>query len=158
MIIQPKHFGKTYSSSLMASREASEDLDQFWSSVGIGLDLASQLELCVVEMVNNAFIHAYQAQEGMPIELTCKIYNDPSDQQLELRISDYGSVMSQRDLEAKLANPFIEPDPADETTWATSGRGFIIVSSLMDKVELTTTEMKNTFLMVKELHCQLLTA
>ncbi|ANU38079.1 ATP-binding protein [Vibrio scophthalmi] len=153
---QCRHFGSTYSSSLDASREASEDLQHFCTRVGISNELAAQLELCVVEMVNNAFIHAYKEQEGQPIELQCEIRTDDSQSVLLMKISDFGSLMPQQELERKLANEFLEPDPEDETTWATSGRGFIIVSSLMDKVELTSEQTKNTFLMVKALEEQAL--
>lgn len=153
---QCRHFGSTYSSSLDASREASEDLQHFCTRVGISNELAAQLELCVVEMVNNAFIHAYKEQQGQAIELQCEIQNDGEQSVLLMAIADYGRVMTQQELEHKLAKEFLEPDPEDETTWATSGRGFIIVSSLMDRVELVSDQKKNTFLMVKALEKQAL--
>ncbi|EGU31957.1 putative anti-sigma F factor antagonist [Vibrio ichthyoenteri ATCC 700023] len=152
-----RHFGNTYLSSLDASRDASEDLQHFCSLVGISNELAAQLELCVVEIVNNAFIHAYNEQEGQPIELQCEIQTDSSQSVLLMAVSDYGCVMSQQEFENKLATTFIEPDPEDDATWATSGRGFIIVSSLMDTVKLSTQHTKNTFLMVKALEEQALT-
>ncbi|WP_114767037.1 ATP-binding protein [Vibrio rhodolitus] len=147
---QIRRFGSTYSSSLDASREACSELNDFWQQAGIEEEFSSQVELCIVEMMNNAFLHAYQQQEGLPIELECEFYTK-APPQLKLSISDRGSAMSQQELDSKLSNQFIEPDPEDESTWTTSGRGFIIVSSLMDSVELKKEGDKNTFVMVKVL-------
>lgn len=145
-----RRFVSTYSSSLDASREACKELNDFWLTVEIDPSLSSQVELCVVEMVNNAFIHAYQEEEGLPIDLLCEVCSTHP-KKLMLNISDYGSCMSQQELDKKLNNSFIEADPDDEETWTTSGRGFIIVSSLMDSIALINDGDKNTFVMVKEL-------
>ncbi|MDA0148135.1 ATP-binding protein [Vibrio sp. LaRot3] len=147
-------FFKIYPSSLDASRIASEDLMNYWQAIGVSDELASQLELCVVEMVNNAYLHAYSGEEGLPVEVECAIEKGDHDTLLKLFISDNGSVMSQQELDSKLDSAFIEPDPCDESTWTTSGRGFIIVSSLMDRVQLFSENSKNTFLMVKKLDCE----
>ncbi|KII76645.1 ATP-binding protein [Vibrio renipiscarius] len=155
---QCRHFNHTYLSSLEASRLASEDLQNFCTSAGIANEFAAQLELCVVEMVNNAFIHAYQEKEGLPIALQLEIEGDARYSTLKLSVSDYGSVMSQQELKKKLDKQFIEPDPEDDSTWLTSGRGFIIVSSLMDSVSLSSENTKNTFLMVKAIEEQFLNA
>lgn len=145
-----KRFGGTYPSSLNASREACDELNGFWAMAGIDQEFSTQIELCIVEIMNNAFLHAYQEQEGLPIELVCEVFKDEQPQ-LKLSISDRGSAMSQQELATKLSNEFIEPDPNDESTWTTSGRGFIIVSNLMDSVEMKQEGDKNTFVMVKEL-------
>ncbi|GAB2648470.1 ATP-binding protein [Vibrio panuliri] len=145
-----RRFGSTYPSSLDASRDACAELNKFWQLTGIEEAVSAQVELCIVEMMNNAFLHAYQQQEGLPIELVCELFTD-STPYLTLSVSDCGSAMSQQELDSKLNNQFIEPDPDDDTTWTTSGRGFIIVSSLMDSVELKTEGDKNTFVMKKEL-------
>lgn len=147
---QIRRFGSTYPSSLEASRDACIELNQFWQQTGVDDEFFSQVELCIVEMMNNAFLHAYAEEEGRPIELLCEIDGQVKPQ-LTLSISDHGSAMSQQELARKLSNDFIEPDPADDSTWTTSGRGFIIVSSLMDSVVLKTNGDKNTFVMKKEL-------
>lgn len=128
---------------------ASVDILQYWQQVGLAQDVAQIVELCVVEMVNNAFIHAYESKEGLPIELSCDL--DDRSQQLNVRISDQGRVMTPQQFSQALANEFVEPDPSDDATWTTSGRGFAIISSLMDKVELSTKGNKNTYVMVKSL-------
>ncbi|MBW3695778.1 ATP-binding protein [Vibrio sp. T187] len=144
-------FNKEYDSSLEASRLASEDINQYWLDLGMPAGLVTQLELCVVEMVNNAFIHAYHYQEGKPIGLSC-VFNHSGDRGImTMRVSDQGDAMSQADLDKELSREFVEADPEDESTWATSGRGFLIVSSLMDKIELSLESEKNTFLLTKEL-------
>lgn len=142
-------FNKVYESSLDASRIAAEDLNSYWRLLGINGDLTYQLELCMVEMVNNTFIHAYKKQQGFPIELKCGVILEGDKKRLFICISDQGEGMSQLDLEQKLESHFIEADPDTEETWTTSGRGFLIVSSLMDKVELSVSEGINTFVMTK---------
>ncbi|WP_194437372.1 ATP-binding protein [Vibrio fluminensis] len=147
---QIRRFGSTYLSSLEASRDACVELNEFWQQTGIKDELSAQVELCIVEIMNNAFLHAYAEEEGRPIELMCEIDGEIT-QQLKLSISDHGTAMSQKELAMKLSRDFIEPDPADDSTWTTSGRGFIIVSSLMDSVALKIEDGKNTFVMTKEL-------
>ena len=147
---QMRRFGSTYSSSLSASREACNELSDFLLASEVECELASQVELCVVEMMNNAFIHAYQEREGLPIELNCEI-DSSNPRTLQIAISDYGSTIPKQELDKKLVNTFVEPDPDDESTWNTSGRGFMIVASLMDSVALETDGNKNTFVLVKEL-------
>ena len=66
-------FNKVYKSSLGTSRLVSQELNAYWLKMGIANELISQLELCVVEMVNNAFIHAYKKKLGLPVELKCSI-------------------------------------------------------------------------------------
>lgn len=147
--LETSTFNHVYLSSLDASRLASDDISNYWRQIGLAEEISQQVELCVVEMVNNAFIHAYDSQDGLPIELSCDL--DEQKQQLHVRISDKGSVMTQSQFKQALANEFIEPDPSDDETWTTSGRGFVIVSCLMDRVELSTMDDKNTYLMVKQL-------
>ena len=142
-------FNKVYESSLDVSRIAAEDLNSYWRLLGIDVDLTYQLELCMVEMVNNTFIHAYNKQLGFPIELKCGVIIEGDKKRLFIFISDQGEGMIKLDLEKKLASHFIEADPEIEATWATSGRGFLIVSSLMDKIELSVSEGINTFVMTK---------
>jgi serine/threonine-protein kinase RsbW len=144
-------FRRVYTSSLDASRLAAEELNIYWLNLGVPSGLATQLELCVVEMVNNAFIHGYRNKEGQPVELCCYLERDGDCGVLSIRISDEGQTMSQEELDAALSNEFIEADPDDEQTWKTSGRGFLIVSSLMDRIELVREGEKNTFVMMKHL-------
>ncbi|NLS12036.1 ATP-binding protein [Vibrio sp. SM6] len=144
-------FEKVFPSSLDASRFAADATNAFWSEIGLSAGLATQLELCIVEMVNNAYIHAYDEVENLPITVRCHFIQGTPLPELHLEIEDSGSAMTQAQLEAALANDFIEADPNDESTWTTSGRGFLIVSSLMDRIALGKENARNQFLMVKEL-------
>ncbi len=144
-------FEQEFPSSLDASRAAAQELNQFWIDVGISAGLATQLELCVVEMVNNAFIHAYAQKEGLPVGVKCHFIEEAGRFSLCLDIEDIGSAMSQSELDRALSGEFIEADPDDESTWRTSGRGFLIVSSLMDHVLLDPHDNVNRFRMIKVL-------
>lgn len=144
-------FNRVYLSSLDASRHAADALVLYWSEIGINRDVQGQLELCVVEMVNNAFLHAYQGIEGRPITVQCKMLESESASILTLVIEDEGQAMTQRQLIQAITSDFVEPDPEDESTWTTSGRGFIIVSNLMDEVTMDIEPEKNRFLMQKKL-------
>ncbi|MGF1754248.1 ATP-binding protein [Vibrio makurazakiensis] len=144
-------FSKEYSSSLDASRLASEDINQYWLDLGLSVGLVTQLELCVVEMVNNAFIHAYHYQEGKPIGLGCTFQLEGDAGTMTMKVYDYGEGMTEQALTKELSKEFVEADPEDESTWGVSGRGFLIVSSLMDTVKLISESPKNTFLLTKQL-------
>lgn len=148
---QRKVFEQTYESSLDTSRVASEELSKYWSEVGISPGLATQLELCVVEMVNNTFIHAYNEAKGKEVTIRCSVNADQQENTLSLEVEDHGEAMSQQELTQALSNEFVEADPFDEETWTTSGRGFLIVSSLMDSVELQLIDGINRFVMKKAL-------
>ncbi|WP_114787569.1 ATP-binding protein [Vibrio tetraodonis] len=140
-------FEEVYESSLGLSRQAAESLNNYWLEAGISQGLATQLELCVVEMVNNAVIHAYKAQEGFKVVVKCQLVG----RDLSIEVIDQGEAMSAKALASALSNDFLEADPNDENTWETSGRGFLIVSSLMDDVVMTSEAGHNKFILTKRL-------
>ncbi|MGF1776313.1 ATP-binding protein [Vibrio nomapromontoriensis] len=138
-------FSNTYQSAIDVSRVAAEDLKGFWYSRSINENTISELELCVVELVNNAYEHAYASQDGEPIEVLSR-YNE---NKVIVDITHFGDGMSQAEFRSALEADFIEPDPDDPDTWTTSGRGFIILAALLDDVELTQEGDKNTFTLIK---------
>ncbi|MGF1786489.1 ATP-binding protein [Photobacterium swingsii] len=140
------HFNKQYKSSLDVSRDVAEDIKAFWLDVGLKEDVIDQIELCLVELVNNAYEHAYQLNEGEPIELNSYIKNN----ELVIEIADYGESMTDEEFEKAVKGTFIEPDPEDPETWTTSGRGFIIVVQLTDNLEYEKAGGKNTFKLYKK--------
>ena len=144
-------FEQAYKSSLETSRQVALELHAYWAEVGISPDLASQLELCVVEMVNNTYIHAYSEQEGMPVRVKCLLESDSSSKKLCIDIIDQGEAMTESELEKALSNEFVDMDASDDSTWTTSGRGFLIVSALMDDIRLQVEGGYNCFMMTKEL-------
>ncbi len=59
--------------------------------------------------------------------------------------------MTESELEKALSNEFVDMDPSDDSTWTASGRGFLIVSALMDEIRLQVEGGYNCFMMTKEL-------
>ncbi|MGX9517502.1 ATP-binding protein [Vibrio mediterranei] len=138
-------FTHTYESSLITSRNVADDLKAFWSQQAVKNSVIDELELCVVELVNNAFEHAYKEREGEVIEIVSTL----TDSTITVDITNFGEGMSQDDFASALEADFIEPDADDPDTWVTSGRGFIILAALVDKVELTFDDHRNTFHLIK---------
>lgn len=146
-----KEFHEIYNSALDTSRIAAEALNTYWLSLGVDIELIHQLELCTVEVVNNIFIHAYKKQDDLPIEIKSGFSLENEEKSLFISISDQGEAMNQFMFDKKLMGNFIEVDPMQETTWLTSGRGFLIVSHLMDRVELSVLGRINTLTMTKRM-------
>ncbi|MFM2587007.1 ATP-binding protein [Vibrio sp. TBV020] len=144
-------FEQVYPSSLDASRQAAEALNEYWSKIGVSPGLATQLELCIVEMVNNAYIHAYKEVEGKDVTVRCQLTQESNKANLSLEVLDEGESMTSNDFQKAMSNDFLEADPSDESTWETSGRGFLIVSSLMDEVTLSSEQGINRFVLTKQL-------
>ncbi|MGV2987119.1 ATP-binding protein [Vibrio sp. E150_011] len=138
-------FSNSYKSAIDISRIAANDLKKYWLSRNLSDDVAGELELCVVELINNAYEHAYEGQDGELIQVASR-YNE---NKVIVDIVHFGDGMSQAEFQSALEADFIEPDPEDPETWTTSGRGFIILAALLDHVELTQEGDKNTFTLVK---------
>ncbi|WP_234495862.1 ATP-binding protein [Vibrio maritimus] len=138
-------FSNTYMSSIATSRDVADDLKRFWSAWDIQGSTIDELELCVVELVNNAYEHAYNEAEGKPIEIVSHCQNS----KIIVDIANFGEGMSQDEFASALEADFIEPDADDPDTWTTSGRGFIILAALVDSVELEHEGEKNTFRLIK---------
>ena len=102
----------------------------------------NRVELCVVEIVNNAIEHAYGCEKGHKVEVDVNLLKSS----LSLTVSDWGKPMEENKLDAK---DF--PVDVDTTAWLCSGRGLPIVKSLMDKVEYQSVDDKNSFIMSKQI-------
>ncbi|GHA51930.1 ATP-binding protein [Photobacterium aphoticum] len=139
-------FSKQYQSSSEVSRYIAEDMQRFLNSQSVSNEMIEQVELCLVEVVNNAYEHAYQYSDELPIDFSC-FFN--SEDELVIEVSDYGKAMSQEEFSRAVQGEFIEPDPDDPETWTTSGRGFIIVVQLTDGLEYNSVGDKNTFKILK---------
>lgn len=146
MEIVSKRFSKQYQSSSEVSRFIAADMQEYLCSNYVSQKIIDQVELCVVEVVNNAYEHAYQYSDELPIEFSC-FFN--SDNELVIEVSDYGKSMSQDEFNKAISSEFIEPDPEDPDTWTTSGRGFIIVVKLSDGLEYKRVGERNTFKLLK---------
>ena len=135
-------FHKQYSSCLEASRTVASDILPFWQSLGIDVVVIGQMELCLVEIVNNVFEHAYSNLEGAKFEITSYL-SDTS--KLIIEVSDYGDSMPTHILKELPKMDFIEPIAADPNTWLQSRRGLKIIQQLSDKMEYNSNENRNTF-------------
>ena len=102
----------------------------------------NRLELCLVEVVNNAIEHAYDNQAGHPVEVTVEMMKES----MTLVVSDQGHVMPRETLEIE-NQPQIDPDSPQ--SWLCSGRGLHIVKNLMDTVEYSSDQGKNSLRMTK---------
>ncbi len=137
----------SYLSSIDTSRTVANDLIEFWSSADISPDVISKLELCVVELLNNTFEHAYQEQNGYPVDIECRIENNA----VYIDISHYGEGLTLSSFNAAIAADFVAPDKNDPLTLTTSGRGLIIVASLLDSIQMTLEDSKSTFHLHKKI-------
>ncbi len=104
----------------------------------------NRLELCLVEIVNNAIEHAYENQAGNSVHVQLEL----DDAVIRLIVSDYGKSIPQDSLQ-KDAESELNPEQSD--TWLCSGRGLHIVNKLMDAVSYQRIGEKNSFIMEKRL-------
>lgn len=141
-------FKNIYQSSNDIARIIAKDVNEFALKYDVEKSVMEQIELCIAELVNNAYEHAYKLINGCPIEVICylKEHNE-----LVIEVSDFGQAMDRSAFNAAVSAEFVIPDPSDEATWTTSGRGFIIVVQLTDSLIYTCKDNKNTFELHKKL-------
>lgn len=104
----------------------------------------NRLELCLVEIVNNAIEHAYNNEAGHPVEVCVGLDKTT----MNISVSDWGSSIPGDVIESQQPE---EIDPEHPESWLCSGRGLHIVNKLMDQVSYETDEGKNSFIMSKAL-------
>ena len=104
----------------------------------------NRLELCLVEIVNNAIEHAYGNEAGHPVEI-CIGLDKTS---MNISVSDWGSSIPSDVIDSQEPE---EINPDHPEAWLCSGRGLHIVNKLMDDVSYETDEGKNSFIMSKAL-------
>ncbi|GIU13801.1 anti-sigma F factor antagonist [Shewanella sp. c952] len=146
MDVNTRTFHKEYLSSLEASREVAEDIVPYWNSLGLNELIIGQMELCLVEVVNNVFEHAYSNNEGD--KFVAKSYLTKA-QNIILEISDFGHSMPSGVLEELLSTDFVEPLADDPETWLQSKRGLKIIQELSDKLEYFSHQNRNTLKLQK---------
>lgn len=148
MIKAQQLFKQRYNSSADVARVIAEDVNEFAAQQSVAQDIIAQVELCLAELVNNAYEHAYALTDGYPIEVSCYFKDDAK---LVIEVSDYGKAMSRDEFQLAINAEFIVPEPDDENTWVTSGRGFIIIVQLTDSLTYNCVDNKNTFKIHKSL-------
>lgn len=108
-------------------------------------DEVNRVELCVVEITNNAIEHAYNHASGQVVEVVINLKADA----LEIVISDWGRAMS--NVQESDSTDRQDISTTDLDAWSCSGRGLNIVEKLMDDVSYRSSEGKNSFCMSKKL-------
>lgn len=98
------------------------------------------LELCVVEAVTNAVVHAYGGAPGHEVRLHVSVYED----RLELQVMERGSPMPPGLLERP------EPElPEEISELAENGRGLFILRSFFDTLDYVSDARGNVLTLVK---------
>jgi serine/threonine-protein kinase RsbW len=105
-----------------------------------------QTRICVVEAVNNAIQHAYSHEKNHFVEVNFSL--EP--EKMIISVSDRGQPMPARMLEKKAG--FLKIiDESHQKDIPESGRGLALIQELMDCVDYSSREGKNTLTMVKVL-------
>lgn len=141
-----EQFYKSYRSTEDVSRLVANDINVFLSKYNSDLDALNSIELCLVELVNNTFEHAYSMENGHEIDISCDISNGNL---LTFKVSDYGNSMSKEAFKSAISADFITPDPDKPETWTTSGRGFIIIEELTEHFDYISDGKKNSYVFSK---------
>ncbi|ARV74604.1 SpoIIE family protein phosphatase [Vibrio campbellii] len=140
-------FQKSYQASLEVSRQASLELVEFLQQHSVSSHAMQALELCVVELMNNAFIHAYQEQAGKTVELECEVLRGEKTK-VELRVADYGNGIDDDTFKGHIFKQIEAPNLLDEDSWLPSGRGLILIAQMTDVFSVSHQGERNCFTVV----------
>ncbi|WP_186174778.1 SpoIIE family protein phosphatase [Vibrio jasicida] len=137
-------FQKSYQASLEVSRQASLELVEFLQQHSVSSHAMQTLELCVVELMNNAFIHAYQEQTGKTVELECEL-TQGEQHNIEVRVFDYGNRISDETFQSYTSKQIETPNLFDEQSWMPSGRGLMLIAQMTDAFSVSHQVERNCF-------------
>ncbi|GAA4651661.1 hypothetical protein GCM10023116_39450 [Kistimonas scapharcae] len=112
---------------------------------GLTAEEVNRVELCVVEITNNAIEHAYSGVSGNTVEVMINLDIG----ELEIVVSDWGQAMES--VQSGGVSDMQNLTAADPESWSCSGRGLNIVEQLMDDVSYISSDGKNSFYMSKKL-------
>ncbi|MFZ3420777.1 SpoIIE family protein phosphatase [Vibrio harveyi] len=140
-------FQKSYQASLEVSRQASLELVEFLQQHSVSSHVAQTLELCVVELMNNAFIHAYQEQTGKTVELECEL-TQGEQHNIEVRVFDYGNRISDETFQSYISKQIETPNLFDEESWMPSGRGLMLIAQMTNAFSVSHQGERNCFTVV----------
>jgi sigma-B regulation protein RsbU (phosphoserine phosphatase) len=138
-------FQKSYQASLEVSRQASLELVEFLQQHSVSSHAMQALELCVVELINNAFIHAYQEQAGKTVELECEVIRGEKTK-VELRVADYGNGIDDDTFKGHTSKQIEAPNLLDENSWLPSGRGIMLISQMTDEFTVSKKGERNIYI------------
>ncbi|MCV3264657.1 ATP-binding protein [Vibrio harveyi] len=140
-------FQKSYQASLEVSRQASLEVVEFLQQHSVSSHVAQTLELCVVELMNNAFIHAYQEQTGKTVELECEL-TQGEQHNIEVRVFDYGNRISDETFQSYTSKQIETPNLFDEESWMPSGRGLMLIAQMTEAFSVSHQGECNCFTVV----------
>ncbi|PNQ53928.1 response regulator, partial [Vibrio agarivorans] len=135
---------RLYYGSLENSRIASKDVAVFLNVQSIPSTIIQTIELCIVELMNNAFIHSYQEQEEKKIELVCEVFKD-SEQKVLINVTNFGEPIEESLFLSYISKEIQAPNIFDETSWLPSGRGLMLITQMTDDFYFRTNSRGNTF-------------
>ncbi|WP_067585472.1 ATP-binding protein [Endozoicomonas ascidiicola] len=104
----------------------------------------NRVELCIVEIVNNAIEHAYDSEKGHKVEVGVDLLQS----KLQFTVSDWGKSLDESKLDEKEE---LDVDGDNPASWLCSGRGLSIVQNLMDQIDYQCEGDKNSFIMSKQI-------
>jgi serine/threonine-protein kinase RsbW len=107
--------------------------------VPLGETEASKMEVCVVEIVNNAIKHSYHLQPGHDVDITISLFPE----RIEFSIVNTGEPMKAREAGR------MDYDPKNVQELPEGGMGLYIVKSIMDEMTYQCVDGVNTFRMLK---------
>ncbi len=111
-------------------------IENFLRENGAEESVISDIAISVSELVNNAIVHAGKVAPHEPIIITI----DKTDHAVKIQVRDKGPGF----------DPDAIADPlAEENLLKEAGRGIFIVRSLMDSVDIETTEKGTTVTITK---------
>ncbi|MGR5218761.1 ATP-binding SpoIIE family protein phosphatase [Vibrio parahaemolyticus] len=146
-LLSGEKYQKQFVTSLSMARAISEELKVFWEAQSIEDSVVSDLELCVVELANNVYEHAYSEKEGQPVTVSCWIDH----RSVIIKVANKGEALEAAELEALLEQDLPALDLDNPIAWATSGRGFYILNALLDSVSVEQIDGMNVFTLIKHL-------
>ena len=100
----------------------------------LGAEAYDAMEVCVVEAVNNAIVHAYRRQLGFQVEAEITLHQD----RISFEISDFGTAIQE------FAPRTLEFDPEELASIPESGMGLFIIETIMDEVSYRSENGRNT--------------
>lgn len=100
----------------------------------------NRIELCLVEIVNNAIEHAYENQPGHKVETRVELGRSS----VSITVSDWGRSIPPEKLGVR---SLVREDIQNPETLQSSGRGLYIVQNLMDEVRYSSDAGKNSLVM-----------
>lgn len=132
-------------------RLAGTSVNAICHMTGFDPETAYQLELCVVEVLNNCILHAYENSPEGKIDIEVII----SQKEMTFVITDRGK--SFQNFNELFENSRLDFEPDDLAGLPENGLGLYIIKNIMDRVSYRTSDEKNTMVLTKirgNKHCQ----